>query len=125
MHESGEDYLEAILVLINTKGTVRSIDVADYFGYSKPSISRAVAVLRSNDFLEVDADGLLHLTESGKEIAKNIYERHCFFRQLLIDAGVEPGTADKEACKMEHGLSRESFKKLRKAHENNCENDDS
>ncbi len=112
LHESGEDYLEAILVLSKTKGEVRRVDLADYFGYSKSSITVAINSLNVEGLVKTDAKGLLHLTEIGMEKAIKIYEQHCFFKQVLIDAGVDPATADKEACKLEHCLSQESFDKL-------------
>ena len=112
LHESGEDYLEAVLILSKTKGSVRRVDLADYFGYTKPSITVAINSLIGEGLLEADKEGLLHLTESGTEIADKIYEQHCFFRQMLINAGIDPAMADKEACKLEHCLSQESFDKL-------------
>lgn len=114
IHASGEDYLEAVLVLRQEKGEVRSIDLAHHLGFSKPSISHAVSVLRGGGFLEMDQDGLLSLTEPGREIAEQIYERHCYFRDLLVASGVNPETAEHEACKMEHAISTESYRRLRK-----------
>lgn len=114
IHASGEDYLEAVLVLRQEKGEVRSIDLAHHLGFSKPSISHAVSVLRGGGFLEMDQDGLLSLTEPGREIAEQIYERHCYFRDLLVASGVDPETAEHEACKMEHAISTESYRRLRK-----------
>lgn len=114
IHASGEDYLEAVLVLRQEKGEVRSIDLAHHLGFSKPSISHAVSVLRGGGFLEMDQDGLLSLTEPGREIAEQIYERHCYFRDLLVASGVDPETAEHEACKMEHAISTESYQRLRK-----------
>lgn len=111
--KSLEDYLEAILILKNKKGTVRSVDVANYMGFSKPSISHAVKELRIHGFLKMDNNGLLHLTESGQAVAEKIYERHCFFTQYLIDIGVEPKQAESDACQMEHIISDESFQKLK------------
>ena len=111
--KSLEDYLEAILILKNKKGTVRSVDVANYMGFSKPSISHAVKELRIQGFLKMDNNGLLHLTESGQAVAEKIYERHCFFTQYLIDIGVEPKQAESDACQMEHIISDESFQKLK------------
>ncbi|WP_084534065.1 metal-dependent transcriptional regulator [Hespellia stercorisuis] len=95
--KSLEDYLEAILILKNKKGTVRSVDVANYMGFSKPGISHAVKELRIHGFLKMDNNGLLHLTESGQAVAEKIYERHCFFTQYLIDIGVEPKQAESDA----------------------------
>lgn len=114
LHMSGEDYLEAILVLQQKKGLVRSVDVARHMGYSKPSISHAVATLEKGGFLTVDDRAFLHLTPSGREVAEKIYERHLFFKEQLVSAGVDPETAEREACLMEHTLSADSFQKLKK-----------
>ena len=111
--ESGEDYLEAIFLLYKKKGYVRSVDVAEYFGYSKPSISHAVSVLEDGGYLIKEKDGNLVLTESGTRIAKLTYEKHCFFKTQLISAGVEQEQADREACRMEHTVSEDSFRKLK------------
>lgn len=113
IHASGEDYLEAVLVLQREKGEVRSIDLARHLGFSKPSISHAVSVLRGEGLLEMDRDGLLHLTARGREIAEQIYDRHCYFRDLLIYSGVDPQTARQEACRMEHAFSTDSYRRLR------------
>lgn len=114
LHMSGEDYLEAILVLQREKGLVRSVDVARHMGYSKPSISHAVAALEKGGFLTVDDRAFLHLTEAGQEVAEKIYERHLFFKEQLVSAGVDPDTAEHEACLMEHTISTDSFQKLKK-----------
>ena len=113
IHASGEDYLEAVLVLRGEKGSVRSVDLAHYLGVTKPSVSHAVGVLRGEGFLEMDADGLLHLTELGQAIAEDIYDRHCYFQKLLLSSGVEPEKAEREACRMEHAISTESYRRLR------------
>ena len=113
IHASGENYLEAVLILQKKQGMVRSIDLARHMGFSKPSISHAVGVLRDGGFLTMDEDGFLHLTDIGREVAEKIYERHCFFRDRLIAAGVDPKTAETDACRMEHNISMESFEKLR------------
>ena len=113
VHASGEDYLEAIFVLQKKLGMVRSVDIARYMDVSKPSVCHAVAILQDGGFLTMDTDNFLHLTNDGLNIAKHIYERHCFFKEQLISAGVDPLTADKEACKMEHTISEESFRKLK------------
>ena len=115
LHASGEDYLEAILVLEQKKGNVRSIDLANHLGFSKPSISHAVTILRDGGFLTVDESGFLHLTDIGRESAEKIYERHCFFTKLLVDSGVDPKLAESDACKMEHVISEESFSKIKEA----------
>ena len=113
LHASGEDYLETILVLQKKLGMVRSVDVARHLKVSKPSVCHAVATLRDGGFLTMDEDHFLHLTDIGCEVAKKIYERHCFFRDKLIAAGVDPKTAEADACRMEHNISMESFEKLR------------
>ena len=114
LHASGEDYLEAILIIEKKNGSARSVDVAEHLGVTKPSVSRAVALLREGGFLHV-GDNFLYLTDTGREIAEKIYERHCFFKHRLISAGVDEKTAEKEACLLEHGLSDDSFEKIKKA----------
>ena len=114
---SGEDYLEAVLMLQKKKGMVRSADLARHMGYSKPSISHAVGVLRNGGFLTMDEDGFLHLTDVGQKVAEKIYERHQFFTQWLIDAGIDPETAEQDACRMEHTISQESFEKIRNVYQ--------
>lgn len=116
LHASGEDYLEAVLMLQKKKGMVRSIDLARHMGYSKPSISHAVKILQEGGFLTMDEDGYLHLTDVGREVAERIYERHQLFTKLLVDVGIDPVIAEKEACQMEHTISQDSFEKLRNAH---------
>lgn len=116
LHASGEDYLEAVLILEQKKGSARSVDVAEQLGVSKPSVSRAVSLLKDGGFLRAE-DNYLYLTDEGREIAEKIYEKHCYFRRRLIDAGVDEMTAEKEACMMEHSLSDESFDKLKRSTE--------
>ena len=113
IHASGEDYLEAVLILQKKQDMVRSIDLARHMGFSKPSISHAVGVLKNGGFLTVDEDGFLHLTAIGREIAEKIYERHLFFTEQLVAAGVDLETAEQEACRMEHAISDTSFQKLK------------
>ena len=117
IHASGEDYLEAILVLQKRmgEGFVRSVDLARHMEFSKPSISHAVGVLRDGGFLEMDKDGFLHLTDKGREVAGKIYERHQFFTEQLIAVGVDETTAEQDACRIEHAISDESFQKLKNA----------
>ena len=115
VHESGEMYLEAILVLTRKLGFVRSIDVSEYLGYSKPSVSRAMGILRSGDYITVEKDGSIQLTETGREIAEKIYERHTVLTQVLVQMGVSQETAAADACKLEHAISDESFQAI-KAH---------
>ena len=115
LYASGEDYLEAVLVLQRKQGMVRSVDLARHMGFSKPSISHAVGVLKNGGFLTVDDDGFLHLTVIGRGIAEKIYERHLFFMEQLIAAGVDPETAEADACRIEHIISDESFLRLKEA----------
>ena len=113
LHASGEDYLEAILVLHKKMGMVRSVDVARHMEVTKPSVCHAVNTLKDGGFLTMDEDHFLYLTDIGREVAEKIYERHCFFTEQLIAAGVDPKTAETDACRMEHNISMESFEKLR------------
>ena len=113
LHTSGEDYLKTIFVLWKEKGYVRSIDVAEQMGVSKPSVSHAVKLLREGGFIVMDDDYMLHLTDLGREIAEKLYERHQYFTERLTDAGVDADTAEAEACKMEHTISEDSFQKLK------------
>ena len=112
---SGEDYLETILVLQKKLGMVRSVDVARHLEVTKPSVCHAVATLRDGGFLTMDEDHFLHLTDVGREVAEKIYERHCFFTEQLIAAGVDPKTAEADACRIEHIISDESFSRLKEA----------
>ena len=116
LYASGEDYLEAILVLQKKKGMVRSVDVARHLEVSKPSVCHAVATLRDGGFLTMDEDYFLHLTDAGLEVAEQIYEKHRFFTERLIEAGVDPETAERDACRIEHVISQESFERLRDAY---------
>ena len=113
LHASSEDYLETILVLQKEKGMVRSVDVARHMEVSKPSVCHAVSTLKEGGFLTMDKDFFLHLTDIGREIAEKTYEKHCFFTRLLVDAGVEPKTAERDACRMEHVISESSFRHLK------------
>lgn len=113
IHASGEDYLEAVLVLKKQRGMVRSIDLARHMGYSKPSISHAVGILREGGFLTMDSEGYLDLTDAGMEVASKIYDRHCFFSDLLTDVGVSKEVAERDACQIEHAISEESFQMLK------------
>ena len=109
LQESGEMYLEAIHVLSKKMTLVRSVDVSEYLGYSKPSVSRAVGLLKNGNYLTVEPDGGLVLTESGREIAEKIYERHTLLTKLLIRVGVSEEVAAADACRLEHAISDESF----------------
>ena len=117
LHASGEDYLETILVLQKKLGMVRSVDVARHMEVSKPSVCNEVATLRDGGSLPMDQDHFLHLTDVGREVAEKIYERHCFFTEQLIAAGVDPRTAEADACRIEHIISDESFDRLKEAAE--------
>ena len=110
---SGEDYLEAVLVLQQKQGMVRSVDVARHMEVSKPSVCHAVATLRDGGFLTMDEDHFLHLTDVGREVAERTYEKHCFFTEMLIEAGVDQETAEADACRMEHAISENSFQHLK------------
>jgi len=114
VHESGEMYLEAILVLSRKNGFVRSIDVSEYLSYSKPSVSRAMGILRTGGYITVEKDGAITLTDSGLEIAEKIYERHTVLSQLLIRLGVSEETATADACRLEHAISDESFQAIKR-----------
>lgn len=114
VHESGEMYLEAILVLGQKNGSVRSIDVSEYLGYSKPSVSRAMGILRNAEYIRMDKDGTITLTDSGREIAEKIFERHTILSRLLMHLGVSEETATADACKMEHAISDESFQAVKR-----------
>ena len=116
LYESGEDYLEAVLMLQKKNGMVRSVDLARHMEVSKPSVCNAVATLREGGFLTMDSDYFLHLTDVGREVAEQIYEKHHFFTDRLIEAGVDPVTAEKDACRMEHAISQKSFEHLRDAY---------
>ena len=115
LYASGEDYLEAILVLKNKLGMVRSVDVARHLEVTKPSVCNAVATLRDGGFLTMDEGYFLHLTDVGREVAEQIYEKHRFFTDRLIAAGVDPATAERDACRIEHVISDESFERLKAA----------
>ena len=109
LQESGEMYLESILILSRTKGSVRSIDISQHLGYSKPSVSRAVGLLKSGGYILVDEDGHIALTDSGKAVAEKILSRHAILTELLVRLGVSRDTASADACKMEHIISDETF----------------
>ena len=115
LHASGEDYLEAVLVIQKKKGMVRSVDVARHLDGSKPSVCHAVSTLKEGGFLIMDENSFLFLTDVGREVAEQTYEKHCFFTRQLIAAGVDPQTAEREACRMEHTISQRSFELLKGA----------
>ena len=113
IQESGEMYLESIYVLTKKNGSVRSIDIAEYMGYSKPSISRAMGLLKDGDFIKIAKDGTITLTRAGIAVAEKIYERHTLLSNLLIRLGVSEETASEDACKLEHAISDESFEAIK------------
>ncbi len=114
LQESGEMYLETILVLSKTNSYVRSIDVVEYMGYSKPSVSRAIGLLKSGGYVEVDSEGHLSLTDSGRKIAEKTYERHELLTMFFIQLGVDEETAAQDACRIEHVISDTTFKAIKK-----------
>ena len=113
LHKSGEDYLEAILILEQKRSYVRSSDVAEQMKVTKPSVTNATRLLKEGGFLTMDGDKQIHLTELGREVAALIYERHCVLTDGLIYLGVDPETAEQDACRIEHDISRETFEKLK------------
>lgn len=123
LQESGEMYLETIYVL-SKNGVVRSLDVAEYMGFSKPSVSRAVGLLKQGGYLLMDKDRYLTLTESGLDVAKKIYERHTLLSKFLVRLGVDEKTASEDACKMEHDISDESFLAIKEHVRRNMKNAD-
>ena len=114
IQESGEMYLETIYVLSRKQSLVRSIDVCEYMGFSKPSVSRAVSLLRDGGYVIMDTDGALTLTQTGLSMAQKIYERHTTITGLLVRLGVSPETAAEDACKIEHHISDESFDAIKR-----------
>ncbi|MBP5416752.1 MAG: metal-dependent transcriptional regulator [Clostridiales bacterium] len=114
LYESGEDYLETILILKKRNGNVRSIDIAREMDLSKPSVSRAVGILKNKGFIVVDEDGAIHLTEEGAKLAKKIYERHRVLTEALMYLGVDEKTAAEDACRIEHDISEKTFTKIKK-----------
>ena len=114
LQESGEMYLETILILTKKSPYVRAVDVGDYMGYSKPSVSRALGLLKTGGFVTADADGYLALTPDGRAVAEKIYERHTLLAQLLMELGVDETTAAEDACKIEHDISDASFEAIKR-----------
>lgn len=114
IQESGEMYLETIFVLSQKGNPVRSIDISEHMGYSKPSVSRAMGILRSGGYILVDKEGHITLTESGDRVARKIYERHTILSKMLRQLGVDEKTAAEDACKMEHAISDASFEAIKK-----------
>ena len=114
LKESGEMYLETILILSRKSGTVRSVDISEYMGYSKPSVSRAVGLLKTEGYINVDGGGYITLTESGNKIAEKIYERHTVLAEALKMLGVTEPATTADACKIEHDISDESFEAIKR-----------
>ncbi len=114
IHESGEMYLETIHVLQKKNGAVRSVDISEHMGYSKPSVSRAVGLLKNGGYIAVDKDGYITLTDSGLSVANKIYERHTLLGQMLIMMGVDEKTATEDACRLEHAISDKSFEAIKR-----------
>ena len=114
LQESGEMYLETILTLSKNHTNVRSIDISESMGYSKPSVSRAVGLLKTGGYIEVDKDGFITLTDTGREIAEKIFERHTILTQMLVGLGVDRETAAADACKMEHAISDASLEAIKR-----------
>lgn len=114
LYESGQMYLETIYVLSQHSCCVRSIDVCEHLGYSKPSVSRAMSTLRKDGYVEMEKDGSLRLTASGLQVAESMYARHTVLTRLLLSLGVEESVASEDACRMEHVISDESFAAIRR-----------
>ena len=114
IQESGEMYLETIYVLSQKSRFVRAIDVGEYMGYSKPSVSRAMGLLKNGGYIKVDENGFITLLEPGREVAEMIYERHTLLTQYLTRLGVSPEVAAEDACKLEHVISDESFQAIKR-----------
>ena len=114
IYESGEMYLETIHVLLKKNASVRSIDISEHMGYSKPSVSRAVGLLKKDGYIQVDNDGYITLTEAGVDVAMKIYERHTILSRMLTQLGVSPETAAEDACRLEHAISDESFEAIKR-----------
>ena len=114
LHESGQMYLETIHVLLQKKEKIRAIDVATHLGYAKPSVSRAVGILRKGEYILVDKDGYITMTDLGKKVAEELYERHTVLAKMLMALGVDEATAVEDACKMEHVISDKTFSLIKK-----------
>lgn len=114
LHESAEMYLETIYVLSQTNSTVRSVDIAEHMGYSKPSVSRAVSLLKQGGYVVMDPDGFLTLTDTGLDVARKIFGRHTALSQLLVSLGVSEDVAAEDACKIEHVISDETFDAIKR-----------
>ena len=113
LHESGQMYLETICVLSQSNNKIRAIDIGNYLGYSKPSVSRAIGLLKKGEYVVVDKDGFITMTDLGKQVAEKLYERHTLLTNLLISLGVDKETATEDACKIEHVISDKSFSAIK------------
>jgi Mn-dependent DtxR family transcriptional regulator len=113
LHRSGEDYLETVLILQKKNGCVRSVDVANYLKVTRPSVSRAIGILKDGGFLLMNGDKTLSLTEIGADVAERVYEKHCVLKDRLVSLGVDPEIAEQDACGIEHIISYESFEKIK------------
>ena len=113
IHESGEMYLETVYILSQKSQSVRSIDVAEYMGFSRPSVSRAIGLLKKDGFIMIDDQGFLKLTEAGENTAKRMYERHTLLSRLLMNIGVDEKTATEDACRIEHYISEKTFEAIK------------
>jgi Mn-dependent DtxR family transcriptional regulator len=114
LYESGQMYLEAIYVLLQKNEKIRSIDVGAYLGYTKPSVSRAIGLLKRGEYISVDGDGYITLNQKGKEVAEQLYERHTVLTGVLMSLGVDEETATEDACRIEHVISDKSFAAVKK-----------
>ncbi len=114
LQESGEMYLETVYILSQKSDSVRSIDICEYMGYSKPSVSRAIGLLKNGGFIVVDGKGYITLTQQGKEVATKMFERHTMITDFLVKLGVDKDVAAEDACKIEHHISEESFNALKR-----------
>lgn len=114
LHESGQMYLETIYILLQQNAKIRAIDVGTYLGYTKPSVSRAVGILKKGEYITVDGDGYISLTSLGKEIAEKLYERHTVLTNMLVALGIDKETATEDACRIEHVISDKSFDVVKK-----------
>jgi Mn-dependent DtxR family transcriptional regulator len=114
LYESGQMYLEAIYVLLQEKDKIRAIDVGAYLGYTKPSVSRAIGLLKRGEYISVDGDGYITLNQKGKEVAEQLYERHTVLTGVLMSLGVDEETATEDACRIEHVISDKSFAAVKK-----------
>ena len=114
LHESGQMYLEAVYVLLKKNEKIRAIDIGTYLGYSKPSVSRAVGILKNDGYIAIDGEGHITLTASGREVAAQLYERHTILSDMLISLGVSEVAAQEDACRIEHVISEKSFAAVKK-----------